>query len=276
MLQPIPGNYNSVYSGVMMSMSNSVSIQPPMMELTHKEEQIRDLVKAIHTKEGVEKIKAFYLKEAETVLSEEENTLLQEPDFHFLQTVLKIRKQILSLKLKYQELTEKNDAIYAEIGKLNTLLQNLMDQTEQYNRFVLMFQLETPSSSSSSSSETYNIRVNEVVDKQIDQIRIIVNKQEEKARENETQMSEILHVVQLLKQMVTISTEEMSVLKEPESESDPELATKAVCVICTNRSVKYCLSGCGHCFCEPCSDKIKTSCHVCRASVSTKIRLFYD
>ena len=260
------GDLQNVYSGVMMSNNLPFAVEQGL-KLTPKEERIHSLLKLVNDKKGLEELKAFYAKEGENLLSED--VPLKDPDFHFPSFVLQTREQILSLKLKYQELCLANDAIYVEMGKMNKLIENLMKQTEEYNRVVLMFHIqnETP--------EKPDTGINEAVDKQIAQIRVVLNAEEEKAQENETQISRILHIIQLLKQVITIPPEELET-SPGNKPQESELATKAVCVICASRSIEFCLSSCGHCFCGVCVDNIKNNCHVCRALKSTKIKLYYD
>ena len=271
MFQPILGDINNVYSGVMLSNSLPYSVEQGW-KLTEKEEKIQSFLKLINNKQGLEEMKAFYRKNSDILLSEGKIVdSFQEPEFRFLPFVLKVRENIFSLKLKYHELCLTNDAIYAEIAKLNKLMENLLKQTEEYNRIVLMYRI----TNEQSATEPPDATINEMVDKQIANIRIVLTKQEEKVKENETQMCEIMNIIQLLKQIITIPPEEIVVIPE-NKDQEPELATKAVCVICSSRSIEFCLAGCGHCFCGKCADNIKENCHICRRAKSAKIKLFYD
>ena len=276
MFQPIiHGDINSVYlAGVPSITTPYADVLEQGLKLTKKDEELMSFIKLVSNKQGVEHIQNYYKEEGEKTLSGENEILsLQESDFRFMSLSLKIREQIFSLKLKYQDLCLVNDGINEEITKLNKLIENLMKQTEEYNRFIIMFQITN--NKPTVQAEKTGFSVNDAVDKQIDDIRIILNKQEEKARDNEKQMCKIINIINTLKEIITISPEELVIIQEKEKK-DPELATKAVCVICSSRSIEFCLSSCGHCFCGTCSDKIKENCHVCRRPKSKKIKLYYD
>lgn len=275
------GDLNQSYSGETRTMFRG-EIANDKWKLTPKEEKIHLLISMFNKKQAVEEMKKFYQQIGESLLLGEEKTItpLQEPDFRYLDFLLKIREQIFALKQKYGELCVVNEALYEEINKLNKLTENLMKQTEEYNRTVLLFYLDKenvadPFKDDHTSIKQQEVLINNTVDKQIVNIRTIMEKQSKTAQENELQMIKILEMTNYLKNIITVPPEELKMQPEKE-ETDSKLATKAVCVICATRSVEYCLSDCGHCFCENCTNNIKTNCHVCRTPKSKHIRIYYD
>lgn len=289
MFQPIyGGNFNTVYSGVSGTLNGSPNGEDKW-NLTPKEQKIQELLKMVNEKQAMEEIKVFYRKLGETLLSEKET--LQEPDFHNMAFFLKIREQIFSLKQKYQDLCFTNKSLYEEIDKMKKLKENLMKDTEEYNRTVFICQLEEEDLTKYHNQKDENKDegetkqkgeaiqqanyINETVDKQIANICKIIEKREKTAQENENVMCQILEMAKRLKNIISVSADETNFSSE-KTVDDDVLATKAVCVICATRSVEFCLSNCGHCFCGKCVDNIKNYCHVCRKPKSHKIKIYYD
>lgn len=289
MFEPIPGDYNRIYInpssnsplrtlGLGSQFSNIVPEKK--WELTEKEKKIHSLLLLVNNKQDFENLKDFYKKLGEEILSGDEKVnQLQEPDFRFSAFFFKIREQIFALKTKYQELCSINDEIYTEIEKLKKLVENLMKQTEEYNNTIRTFHLNNEKEKNEEIvKQNYDELISNTVDKQIENIRAIMNKKNIKAGKNEEKIAQIMNTIKYLKQIITIPQEELVIMpnKYQEQEQDHELATKAVCVICATRSIEYCFTECGHCFCGSCADKVKNTCHICRNTVSNKIKIYYD
>lgn len=264
------GNLNSVYSSVLTSdtllsdLNNNNS-----WKLTEREEKINSFMKFVNNRQGFEEMKNFYINDTEELVNP-----LQEPDFRFVKFILKIREQIFSLKIKYQNFATLNDTILTEIENLNKFRETLIKQSEEYNRIILNYHIEK-TGGLNPNDDNEKLKVNESIDKQLSNIRNIVDEKNRIVNENETKMIKLLNTANFLKKVIEIPEDELKIEKIKEQQ-EPTEATKAVCVICSSRSIEYCLIPCGHCFCGVCCDKVKTYCHICQKPKASKMKIFYD
>uniref|UniRef100_A0A6C0JXY1 RING-type domain-containing protein n=1 Tax=viral metagenome TaxID=1070528 RepID=A0A6C0JXY1_9ZZZZ len=49
-----------------------------------------------------------------------------------------------------------------------------------------------------------------------------------------------------------------------------------VCIICIEEPIVYCMSPCGHTYCQSCSQRQMGPCFVCRAPVRDKVKMFFN
>lgn len=223
-------------------------------------------VKPIEPKEDL--TNRFYLmtQQREQKLGNPEELQVECPDdFHFLQLVVKMREKNQCLKKEYHEIGLVNKGIDEDITHIKTLSENMIKQDEECQKRITMFRIEKQ------SKEVKDAERDTYLDKQLAQLREIQTNKEIQYETNEKKMCDIIQKIKELKQILCIPPEEF--LMEP---LPPSNDTKALCVICSSRSIRFCLSGCGHCFCEECNQTMKDACHVCRSTISPRVKLFYD
>lgn len=202
-------------------------------------------------------------------------------DLPFLQLTIRTREKISILKQKYQDLGNENVAIREKIAQIKKLMEDIMKDDADYRRLVGFYNVEAKESQQVVGAKgameandpiEETVETNRCIDTQLTHLGKILTEEEKKADKNEDAMCDLLKNVQVLKNILTIPTEEMTMEKPLTAEE----ATKALCVICTTRPIRFGLSLCGHCFCEDCNGKMVDKCHVCRSTISPRIRLFYD
>lgn len=202
-------------------------------------------------------------------------------DIPFLQLTIRTREKISILKQKYQDLGNENVAVREKIAQIKKLMEDIMKDDADYRRLVCFYNIEAKESQQVvgikgvlEAKEPLELTVdtNVYIDSQLNHLGKILLEEEKKVVTNEDTMCDLLKNVQVLKNILTIPTEEMSMEKSLTTEE----ASKALCVICSTRSIRFGLSACGHCFCEDCIGKMTDKCHVCRSIISPQIKLFYD
>ena len=57
-------------------------------------------------------------------------------------------------------------------------------------------------------------------------------------------------------------------------DTDKKQLSKYKCTICYDNEVQMCFMPCGHTFCKPCGDKVKTSCFYCNSRVTGKTPIY--
>jgi len=229
-------------------------------------ERIGTLNKSSEAKDDLTNRFFLMTQEREKSLGNPEELKVEYPDdFHFLQLVVKMREKIKFLKKEYHEIGLVNKNMEEKITNIKSIMENMIKQDEECQKMICLFRIEKD------SAEVKDPERDTYIDKKLSQLQEIRIEKELQYKTNEKKMCDIIQKIQEIKKILSIPPEELTIETLPLSDE-----TKALCVICSSRSIRFCLSGCGHCFCEECNKSMKDSCHVCRTHMSPRVKLFYD
>lgn len=82
-------------------------------------------------------------------------------------------------------------------------------------------------------------------------------------------VAEITMKIELINGFIKIQKDTLDIL-----DIDKTQLSKYKCTICYDNEVQICFMPCGHTFCKPCGDKVKTSCFYCNSKVTGKTPIY--
>ena len=82
-------------------------------------------------------------------------------------------------------------------------------------------------------------------------------------------VEEITNKIELINDFIKIQKDTLHIL-----DIDKIQLSKYKCTICYENEVQLCFMPCGHTFCKPCGDKVKTSCFFCNSRVTGKTPIY--
>jgi len=180
-----------------------------------------------------------------------EEFILSKLDVSFLKNVITIKRKIMSLRVRYKDLSE-----------LCMKLDEEMDELEEMRLLYEKF------------SELYVSRWNKGGDKEI--MNDILDRISSKKLERDNLVKTINDVLMKICSLKNI-------IRVDDVEDDTDVSDKAndklLCFTCNEYTVSYCFNPCGHCFCENCVSRVSVSsgnaiCFMCRSKVHGKIRIY--
>ena len=90
-----------------------------------------------------------------------------------------------------------------------------------------------------------------------------IQNKKDKLKKYEEEKSKILNKIIILKE--TINTQDITI----------ENSISVICLICDTNKIEYCFNPCGHSYCKECCDHATNTCHTCRGTITSKIKLFF-
>jgi hypothetical protein len=208
--------------------------------------------------------------------SKENDSKITYENINFLNNVLDIKKKILILNNKYKEYLEKSKDIEKEIEKIEELRNTYNTFNNLYSELIKdnNLNIETSNKENNSLYEkiVYNHNeylkdnnlINNIIkdDKLLNMNNTIQNKKD-KLKKYEEEKSKILNKIILLKE--TIDIKDITI----------ENSINVICLICDTDKIEYCFNPCGHSYCKRCCDYATNTCHTCRGTITSKIKLFF-
>jgi len=82
-------------------------------------------------------------------------------------------------------------------------------------------------------------------------------------------VAEITVKIESINDFIKIQKDTLDIL-----DIDKTQLSKYKCTICYDNEVQMCFMPCGHTFCKPCGDKVKTSCFYCNSKVTGKTPIY--
>lgn len=225
---------------------------------------------------------------------EENDSKITYENINFLNNVLEIKKKILILNNKYKEYLEKSKDIEKEIKKIEELRNTYKTFNNLYSELIKddNLNIETKNKKDNLNIETINKKDNLLYEKIVDNHDEYLNIKDnnllnyylltgiikddkllnmnntiqnkiDKLRKYEEEKSKILNKIIILKE--TIDTRDITI----------DNSINVICSICDTDKIEYCFNPCGHSYCKGCCERATNTCHTCRSSITSKIKLFF-
>lgn len=193
----------------------------------------------------------LYENELSDVYVSDDADILSKLDVDFLKGMISAKRKIMSLRVRYKDLSE-----------LCMKLDEEMDELEEMRLLYEKF------------SELYVSRWNKGGDKEImnDILERLSSKKLERDKLVKT-INDVLMIICSLKNIIRVDD------VEDDTDVSDRANDKLLCFTCNEYTVSYCFNPCGHCFCENCVSRVSVSsgnaiCFMCRSKVHGKIRIY--
>ena len=180
---------------------------------------------------------------------------------NLLETELDFVKNVLLINNKIAIFSEKIQVNIIQIEKIQEIIKNIdnfLNSLKLVNYTNLGIIITTEDANRENEMLEYKHKIDEIKSEKLNQIQKLI-----------FDNCQLLLKKNFLKKMVKLTKIDV----DSENINDIDCGS-ITCSICDTNNIKYCINPCGHTFCEGCSSKLITNCHICRGNITNKIKIF--